>query len=68
MMCWRVPCHEIKELLKGLSSEGILTLDDLKVAVHSFPFQGADSADKPSSFFVNHLSSADHGLKLSGDE
>lgn len=59
--------YEIKELLRWLFSEKVLTLDGLNNAISSFPFWGEYSRNKPSLFGTNLLTSKDHGLKQTGE-
>lgn len=58
--------YEIKELLKYLVSERIITLSKINECISNFPYCGTDARNKPSTIASNVLSSSDHGLKQSG--
>ena len=56
--------YEVKELLKSLVAQGILTLEDLNQRIELFPYDSCDAANKPSP--ITNLSSSDHSLRQSG--
>ena len=58
--------YEVKELLKHLSSEGILSVVDINSAVHSFPLTGFDARNHPAPITAVNLASSDHSLKQTG--
>ena len=59
--------YEIKELIRRLISDKLITLTSLDDVVSKFPYKGADSRNKPSPIGNNVLTSSDHGLKQSGE-
>lgn len=58
--------YEVKELLKHLSSEGILSVVDINNAIHSFPLTGSDARNGPAPITAVNLASSDHSLKQTG--
>lgn len=59
--------YEIKELLRWLISERVLTLNELNDAISSFPFWGEDARNKPCLFDKKLLKEKHHGLKQTGE-
>ena len=57
--------YEVKELLKYLVAQGIITLERINLRIDQFPYNDCDSANKPST--IQKLSSSDHSLKQSGE-
>ena len=57
---------ELKELLKFLISEKVITLAELNDAICSFPYTFVDAANKPNIFETSTLCSTDHSLKQTG--
>lgn len=55
--------YEIKEMLKALTQQGIISLQQINSRISLFSYSSCDMANKPSSV---SLSSADHSLKQSG--
>lgn len=58
--------YEVKELLKYLSSEGILSVAAINNSVQSFPLLGSDARNRPAPITTVNLASSDHGLKQTG--
>ena len=58
--------YEVKELLKYLSSRGILSLSAINSRIESFPYMGPDARNKPSPITSTILASSDHALKQTG--
>ena len=54
---------ELKEFLKFLISEKVITLANLNDAIHSFPYTFVDVANKPNIIEASTLCSTDHSLK-----
>ena len=57
---------ELKELLKFLISEKVITLAELNDSIRSFPYTFVDAANKPNIFEASTLCSTDHSLKQTG--
>ena len=57
---------EIKELVKRLINDDIITLSELNNAIETFPYGRTDSQNKPSQINHTNLSSSDHSLKQTG--
>ena len=57
---------EIKELVKRLINDDIITLSELNDAIETFPYGSTDSQNKPSQINHTNLSSSDHSLKQTG--
>lgn len=57
---------EIKELIKQLIGDGIITLSELNEAIETFPYGRTDSQNKPSQINHTTLSSSDHSLRQTG--
>lgn len=57
---------EIKELLKHLIADRIITLSSLNEIIRMFPYVGSDASNKPSPISQPTLSSADHHLRQNG--
>lgn len=58
--------YEMKELIKHLISEKIITLAQINEFISNFPYYGPDARNKPYAIGSNVLSSSDHGLKQTG--
>lgn len=58
--------YELKELIRYLVHQKVLSLASINEAIQSFPYFGADARNKPSVFGPTLLTSTDHGLKQSG--
>ena len=58
--------YEVKELLKYLSSSGILSVSTIQNLIQSFPYSGLDAKNRPSPITDATLASPDHGLKQTG--
>ncbi len=52
---------EIKELLKSLIAQRLITLEGLKKRIELFPYDACDGVNKPSP--ITNLSSKDHSLR-----
>jgi hypothetical protein len=59
--------YEVKELLKYLSSQRVLSVSALNHHIQSFPYSGPDATNRPSPITAPSLASADHGLKQTGE-
>ena len=57
---------ELKELLKFLTSEKVITLAKLNDAIRSFPYTFVDVATKPNIIEASTLRSTDHSSKQTG--
>ena len=57
---------EIKELIKQLIKDGIITLSKLNEAIETFPYGRTDSQNKPLQIAHTTLTSSDHSLKQTG--
>ena len=55
--------YEVKELLKHLTNEGIISFEKLSSAMESFPYTGHDLLNKPTPLALTTLRSSDHKLK-----
>ena len=58
--------YEVKELLKYLTSSRLISLDQVNVAIQSFPYGSTDITDKPSPIPPTTLDSEDNRLKQLG--
>ena len=58
--------YEVKELLKYLINEKLLSLSDLNAEIEHFPYSYADVKDKPTPIVSTALSSTDHNIKQKG--
>ena len=58
--------YEVKELLKYLIQDNVITLSGLNSTIESFPYSGPDAKNKPIPIASTTLSSADHNLKQTG--
>ena len=58
--------YEVKEMLKYLSSERILSVSALNHLIQSFPYFGPDARNHPSPVTAASLASSDHALKQTG--
>ena len=58
--------YEVKELLKHLTNEGIISFSELSSAMESFPYTGHDLLNKPTPLALTTLRSSDHKLKQTG--
>lgn len=58
--------YEVKELLKYLIAEDMLTLYELNSHLEFFPYSYTDIKNKPSSIASSTIVSSDHGLKQKG--
>ena len=57
---------EIKELLKHLISDRVISIHSLNETIRLFPYLGSDALNKPSPISSQTLSSADHHLRQNG--
>ena len=55
--------YEVKELLKYLSSNGILSVSTIQHLIQSFLYSGPDAKNQPSPITAATLASPDHCLK-----
>ena len=60
--------YEVKELIKYLTSEGIISLQDLNSIIYTFPYGRSDVKNKPTEISATQLSSPDHKLSQSGEQ
>ena len=60
--------YEVKELLKHLCSEGILSVSAINNAIQLFPLMGSDARNRPAPITTTTLASSDHALKQTGSE
>lgn len=58
--------YEVKELLKCLIAEGVITLEDVNSQIEHFLYALPDAVNKPTSIPVTTLNSSDHSLKQKG--
>ena len=58
--------YEVKELLKHVTSNRLITLAEVNNAIESFPYGSSDIVDKPSPIASTTLLSEDNRLKQSG--
>ena len=57
---------EMKELIRYLVRNSVVTLEDVNEAIVSFCYTGADARNKPAPISQTTLSSSDHALKQTG--
>ena len=57
---------EIKELIKHLIANRVITLPSLNEMIKLFPYVGSDASNKPSLISQPSLSSTDHHLRQNG--
>ena len=57
---------EIKELLKHLIAQRVITLASLNEVIRLFPYVGSDALNKPSMVGDTTLSSSDHHIRQNG--
>ena len=55
--------YEVKELLKSITSRGLISLEQVNTQLAIFPYSSCDGTSKPSPV---SLSSTDHSLKQTG--
>lgn len=58
--------YEVKELLKYLIEEKLITLDHLNSSIASFSYCYSDIKDKPTPISQTTLLSSDHSIKQKG--
>lgn len=58
--------YEVKELLKHLVAEGLVTLDALNDQIAHFPYAPPDTRNKPTAIPTTTFTSSDHSLKQKG--
>ena len=57
---------ELKDLVKFLISEKVITLAEVNDAICSFPYMFVDVVNKPNIIETSTLCSTDHSLKQTG--
>uniref|UniRef100_A0A1X7UX78 Uncharacterized protein n=1 Tax=Amphimedon queenslandica TaxID=400682 RepID=A0A1X7UX78_AMPQE len=55
--------YEVKELLKHLIGEKVITVDKLNGTIETFPYCYSDVKDKPTLISETTLNSSDHSVK-----
>lgn len=58
--------YEVKELLKYLVAERVVTLEDINSQIEHFLYAPPDALNKPTSIPVTTFNSSDHSLKQKG--
>lgn len=58
--------YEVKELIKYLTSERIISITALNNVILSFPYGGSDVINRPTEISANQITASDHKLRQNG--